>query len=489
VAYEYATWRFSHAHPGDTVYLFSPRGLLNERGALTLPPGWAESVPVRYNNMPWYKNWVRSIIIPPAAAAGTHTVSWTGGDSIPYSTAVTVTAAPAATPMTRLPLGSTAADINAAINARGNRLVRFAPGTYYVEVPIYVADPSATVTLDGEGAVRFVRVPDGSSYGERMFSLDAAHGTINARGITFKSIGYDGLIFHAFPGAFRRLDVIECVFEQCRMMQRPVDDAGTNLASVLIRRCQFRDGAGTGDLPNGSVLDWCEFHGGTFAAQHSYFNNGADRILTMNCDWDRTSRGTVTQQSSRGCLIIGCRFFNIGKGEACAGEVMLWEGPPGATIDASYNAAVSCHAYGCTGPGVSLFGNGIHHNTFWDLTLGCRENGILVAQLDAKQAAVHDNTFMVAECDGSVSLSGKSSKNSFFQVICRDLPASCGNQESHTGHNGGPNYYRQGLPFVDNSTAQDNTFTACYVAVPRGKHLVEKRPGTNAWGVVPKTAD
>jgi hypothetical protein len=113
----------------------------------------------------------------------------------------------------------------------------------------------------------------------------------------------------------------------------------------------------------------------------------------------------------------------------------------------------------------------------------------MLAQLNPKQAAIHDNTFMNVECDGGVSLAGKSSKNSFFQVVCRDLPVSSGNQESQTGHNGAPNYYRQGLPFSDNSTTQDNTFTGCFVAVPRGKHPVEKRPGTNAWNVVPKSAD
>jgi hypothetical protein len=92
---------------------------------------------------------------------------------------------------------------------------------------------------------------------------------------------------------------------------------------------------------------------------------------------------------------------------------------------------------------------------------------------------------MNVECDGSVILTGKSSKNAFFQVVCRDLPVSSGNQESHTGHNGAPNHYREGLPFIDKSTTQDNTFTACYVALPRGKHLVEKRPGINVWGTVP----
>jgi hypothetical protein len=187
-----------------------------------------------------------------------------------------------------------------------------------------------------------------------------------------------------------------------------------------------------------------------------------------------------------GCAFIGCRFFNVAKGQVNAGELILFENDgPG---EVSNNLVYGCHAYGCTGPGVSLFGAGIRGNRVENCQLDCLAWGLLVWGTHPDGPPVAGKLFAGVEAGGGVFVNGNASGNDFRGVVARAGPVSCGNQDPAVGIRGGPDNYRQGPPFVDTSTGPDNSYFGCYVADGTGKRRVEKLPGVNRWRVRDETA-
>jgi hypothetical protein len=465
--------------PGAPAAVWSPSGSLGDR-PLGLPPGWSESLPVRYDDFPYLRNFVRAVVPPGGAPAGPAT----GVMGLKAAVLKPLPAGPVAT--IRRTATAPAAAITKAL-AGGARVVRFQPGSYALETSAR-APAGADVVLDGEGLARLTRVPNGE-YGERMVCLDDGTGTVHLRGLTLRHNGYAdaggnaNLVLHGNGDhTVRNLSVEDCTVERGQLMRLGMAPGST----VTVRRCTFRRGAGTGDVPPGSWLDLCEFRGSECSTQHACFVNGASQVLVTSCDWWGTARGIVCQQAVRGCAFIGNRFFHVAQGQMNAGELVLFENDgPG---EASGNLVYGCHATGCTGPGISLFGTGIRGNRVENCQLDCLAWGVLVWGTHAGGPPITGNLFTGVEAGGGVFVAGNASGNDFRGVVARAGAVSCGNQDPSVGLQGGPDSYRQGLPFVDTSAGPDNVYFGCYVADAAGKRRVERLPGVNRWRLRDETA-
>jgi hypothetical protein len=242
--------------------------------------------------------------------------------------------------------------------------------------------------------------------------------------------------------------VEDCTVEGCQLIRA----GSVPGASCLFHRVTFRWGAGTGEFPSGSWWDQCLFDGaGAGGYPHALFLSGADRCLVTSCDVRGTARGLVVQGRVRGCLVVGNRFTGATGGAENAGEVIGLE----TQDEIAWNFFLWNHIEGCSGPGISLQGGGIHDNGFQGRRLGCRALSIYLAQNGP--APIERNFFAELECDGGVWLEGDCRANAFAGVVVRDLPGSSGNQPPFGEFYGRP-------PFVDRSGktgADANTFAGC----------------------------
>jgi hypothetical protein len=460
--------------PGTPAAVWSPSGALGDR-TMQLPAGWAESLPVRYDDFPYLKNFIRAVTPPADAATGP---AATGVMGLKAAVLKPLPTGPVAT--IRRTEAAPAAAITKAL-ANGARVVRFEPGSYALETSTR-APVGIDVVIDGEGLTRLTRVPNGE-YGERMFALDDGAGTVHLRGLTFRHLGYPNLVLHGNGDhTARNLTVEDCTVERGQLMRLGLAPG----SSVTVRRVTFRHGAGTGDLPSGSWLDLCEFRDSERSGQHACFVNGASNVLVTSCDWWGTARGIVCQGAVGGCAFIGCRFFNVARGQQNAGELILFENDgPG---EVSNNLVYGCHAVGCTGPGVSLFGAGIRGNRVENCQLDCLGWGIYLAGTHAGGSPITGNLFAGVEAGGGVFVGGNATGNDFRGVVARAGAVSCGNQDPAVGIRGGPDNYRQGPPFVDTSAAQDNTYFGCYAADGAGKRRIKKLPGLNRFDLGDETS-
>jgi hypothetical protein len=275
--------------PGAPAALWSPSGSLGDR-AMPLPPGWSESLPVRYDDFPYLRNFLRAVTPPADAVAGP-------AAGVAGLKAAVLKPLPAGRPyLIRRAETTPAAAVTKAL-AAGVRVVRFEPGSYALETSIR-APAGADVVLDGEGLTRLTRTPNGE-YGERMVCLDDGTGTVHLRGLTLRHNGYAdatgnaNLVLHGNGGHTpRNLTVEDCTVERGQLMRIGMAAGST----ATVRRITFRHGAGTGDVPSGSWLDLCEFWGSERSTQHACFVNGASEVLITSCDWWGTARGIVCQQ-------------------------------------------------------------------------------------------------------------------------------------------------------------------------------------------------
>lgn len=445
--FDLVTWR-ADARPGDTAAVWSPlrQPLLNPSSQfLELPAEWGAVNLARQQDQGFLRNWLVGIRVPPDAKPGAYEIAWKDVGGERHSVTVKVVKAPAG-PGGTIAARSTAATINKAL-AKGGTF-RLNPGYYELEDDLEIPD-GVRAELDGQGHATLARKKYGADPKERrIVGLDQGSGTISLRGLRLVGDGPGTYAMHGFPWADRRVDVTDCILENIDLSSNTL--AGGDGSSLLARRCTFRWGAGTGELPPRTWLDRCLFDGATAGGwPHACLLSGSDRCLITSNDFRSTARGVMMQATVRGCCVVGNDFSGIDGQQANGGEVMGLE----TQAEIAYNAFVYNYAKDCSGPGISFQGSGVHDNLFWGELLDCRSQSVYLAQNGA--GAIERNTILEFECAGGVWVEGNCRQNS-VAVVVRELPRSSGNQPL------AEEYYRRGL-FVDRSGG-GNDLTGCRLA-------------------------
>jgi hypothetical protein len=171
----------------------------------------------------------------------------------------------------------------------------------------------------------------------------------------------------------------------------------------------------------------------------------------MNSDSIRTVRPIVCQigEVTNG-LVASSRFWEISHADDNAGEVILFESKKGESQPGMRNNAfIQCRMQGCSGPGISLFGGGMNHNTFWDVTAHTLAGSVF---LNAESGSIHNNEFQVIEMDAGLRVQGECWGNSFNQIVARRMPLSFGNADANT-----LNYRDPDLPGNQRATFRDTS--------------------------------
>jgi hypothetical protein len=201
---------------------------------------------------------------------------------------------------------------------------------------------------------------------------------------------------------------------------------------VIVSKNEFRRGC-TGQIGSQTVYFDNDFYGHTNYGNHSFFTTGAVGSLIISNRWHGTNRGIVIQTGdTRGCVFMDITMDGIRGGQANANECVLMEAGtngeivPDSTHGIRDNAFIDAWINNCAGPGVSLYGSGMHDNVFINVDSHTDNTSLSLAAL--KGGAIGANNFENIEATGCLLLVGDVGGQSFSNVTFVEMPQLHGNQ-------------------------------------------------------------
>lgn len=447
-------WRASAVSPGGVTYLLFPKG---DGGIVvpTLPAGWQFFWPARYSaGSNWHIQWAWGIRVAASATPGDYHITTPTGAVV-----VTVLAAQSPRPVqyvTRAELASVQSYLNA------GKDIEFAPGRYLITAEYHVPDGA---TISGHGAI-LVRKFDGA-YAQRMF---VPSGGMTLEGLTLDHEGVeaDGVVYiHNFPYQAGNISVKNCTIRKGELLRG-------GPFGILVERCRFDKGL-SGQVPSGSAWIDNEFYGPTLKGQHSFFVTGSVGSLFASNRFYNTTRGMVFQTGdSVGNVAMDTLFVGVRGGEGNANECLLLEAGtngeiiPGDGAGIRDNAFIDVWINDCAGPGVVLFGSGMHDNIFWGVDAHVDNTALALVAMQG--GTIGKNLFANFQMTGALDLQGRVGGQSFSNCQFIDTPQRRGAQ--------GPfgsvlETFNRGFPIAADDVAKALTyqFSGCGI-VTNGREYV-----------------
>lgn len=386
------------ATPGSDVYAWFPKG--GPCYTPGLPPGWGFFSPaIAATNSLWHNQWAWGIRVPADAQPAGYSIPFllNGQPATEAPLSVTVLPKPAIRPLAVIPRGQSLLLTQSRLNDGFD--VELEPGVHEWSAQLNVP-PGASIR--GHGAV-IVRHPNGD-YAQRMF---VPQGGMTIDGLTLThdaSIDPSAILYlHAWPRVAGNVTVRRCTMKGGHL-------GGATQSGMLVEQCRF-ERAGTGEMDAYSV--WLEnlFTGQTRQGLHAMFDTGAGPKLICSNRFDQCTRGMVFQTGDCcGNVVIDNYFRGIRGGAGNANECILLEGGNNGDVVPSPdhgmrdNAFVGVFIDDCAGPGISLYGSGMHDNIFWDINSHVDSGSVLVSAI--RGGKIGANTFMNVEAGDSLELRG-----------------------------------------------------------------------------------
>lgn len=374
----YYTFRTHNAIPGDTVYIIFPSGMINIETGLyndgyaqipILPSGWSFHVPSKYGSggNTWYRQWNWGITVPTTANSGVYNIYFP-------TTSGTATEDPPIEVKVFPPWPTRPVKYIYRSGKTVNEVQRWLYDGWDIELssrdhiwtkPLIV--PSGA-KIFSTGA-KIIRRYEGVSATKNHTFMPS--GSMILEGLTLthdETIGWSDMehLFNStgdFYDHSPKIDVINCTIEGGALGR-------AHMANTLVKNCKFDKGV-TGQIPINSAYVDNEFYGHTNYGEHSFFCTAGSGCLIVNNQFFNTNRGIVFQTGwVYGCAVIDNHFTNIRGGEGNANEVILFEtGTDGIIIPSGANGmrenvVLQNWITNCSGPGISLYGTGMHDNYF-----------------------------------------------------------------------------------------------------------------------------
>lgn len=401
-------WRATTVKPGGFLLVWFPDG---GGGSPTLPAGWTFFWPALYAyGSDWHKQWAWGVRVPLGAAPGPYSIS------TPYgAVAVTVVAAPAARPVQWVAVGDEA---NMATYLAAGKDLQMAPGRH--DIPAQITYPPGSKVF-GDGAVLYRRF--NGDYANRMFVYN---GAFTLEGVTLDhegELGDDVVYFHQFPVPAGDVTVRDVTVRKGALMRANPD-------GFLCHRTKFDRGS-TGQIYSGAAFIDCDYYGPIHYGTHSCYSLGMEGSLMCSQRFHGTTRGLVLQSGDVvGCVFMDLHMDRIRGGEGNANENILFEGAGtvGPTTGSRHNAFVDIFQTNGAGPGVSLFGSGMHDNHFWNVDAGVDTPSISLVGFGGN---IGPNDWNNVQATGAVKIYGTVSAQAFESLQFLDRTQMRGNQGAY----------------------------------------------------------
>jgi hypothetical protein len=407
---EIQSCRADSAYPGATIYFWFPKGGENFISP-KLPTGWTLFEPANIGgSIPtWYRQWAWGVRVPKSASPGPYEI--TAGTA---AIAVTVVPAPRFPRLVKVPPGES---ISAALQRSTN--LELLPGIHPVRSPLECRD--GTIIRSAGAVLERHRDVNPSVYMHQMF---APRGALHLDGLilTHDSDLQSGEVtyLHKWPREGREHVTVRNCIIRGGLLGKSTE------ANMVVESCRFERGM-SGQVASGSVWIQNDFVGQTRRGEHQFFNTGASSLLMCSNRWHHTNRGIVFQTGDcRNSVVIESYFYAIHGGENNASECILLEGgtgnppvPAEGERGMRHNTFIDSWLIDCAGPGVSLFGSGMHHNQFLNTRANVETQGISLTCTGSPAASMDANEFHNTLTTGTVRLQGDVGKLLFgnLQVV------------------------------------------------------------------------
>lgn len=394
-----------------------------------------------------YSQWAWGIEIGLTVVPGTYTIATVANTPL----TITVVPAPATRPVSYVPAGTQVGGVQALLDNGAD--VELLPGLYAWATSLRPPDGS---TLRSAGAT-IVALPN-VQYGNRLFEPQGAF-TLEGVTLTSPSERLLPVYIHTSAVPFTgRITVRRCTLRRGVLARL----AGSEL---LVEDCTFINA--TAEVPSRSVFRGNLFQGPNAYGVHPWFNTGADGCLCVTNRWQQTSRGMVFQTGDAcGTVAIENYFTGIRGGQLNANEVILMEAGvngdkvPSGTTGIHHHTFVKTYITDCAGPGISLFGSGMHDNWWYESEIRTDAASLSLVALNGGAMGITgvDNI----EVSGALTFTGKVGqfKASSLHVI-ETLPRHGGDAGSY------PAIYQgrlEGYPITADAIARATAqfqFTGC----------------------------
>lgn len=363
--------------PGERCWFWGRDGDVGEMGDGTVPTlrdGWTFSYPARYNaNQSWNYQWAWQLTVASDEEAGSYDIAVpTAGENV----TVTVVAAPTARPVRYANTPNWQSIQNWLLDGYD---IELAPRVYEADCPLIVP---ANARIFSPGGAKIVRVAQGSNPQSvpdtGVLHIFRPKGNMTLEGLT---LDYDPNIPDPYtghtiirwgtkhgselsdgPSTTANITVRDCVIRRGNL-----GASYGSLYNVLVERCVF-DECSTGIISRNAVYLNNRFIGHTRHSIHACFISDPQGVLLASNTWERTNRGIVCQSNTGyGVMSLDNHFCSIRGGENNANEVILIEGgTSGGNIDPTgtngwYDCTfIDTFISDCVGPGVSIYGTGMH---------------------------------------------------------------------------------------------------------------------------------
>lgn len=458
--------RAEAAYPGDKIFFWFLNGGSSYMTPV-LPTGWTlDSPSVKGYGSLWHKQWAWEVTIPENESNGDYNIT-AGAETIP----VTVVTRPVIGQVVRVAPGG---NIQAALN-RGTNNVELLPGVHRISSPITVPDGAH---IFGTYGTLIERWKDSNPSNQEHNPCFLVSGAFTLEGITLthasnlKSDSCRYLWSSTWDTNTKRVTVSRCYLRGGRL-------GFASAANMLVEDCIF-DKATSDNLASGAVWLRNTFKGAT-RGQHPVFTfSSTSSLLLASNRFYGTVRGMVFQgPNTRNSMIMDSHFDGIWGGNNNANECILFESGTGAAITPSgengarNNTFVDTYIINSAGPGISLYGSGMHDNLFWNNTLICDSYGIILNPVATTGTPQIDNTsFTNTVTSGAIKMIQDVGDVSFENLSILERVQSHGNQDPQISVIEARN---QGFPFtLDDATKASNkiAFSNAYYNSFRGREQI-----------------
>lgn len=422
--------RADSVQPGGRAWFWFPKGMQSHDPAgyqwntpVTVPSGWRWTGLGRtMEQMNWAWQWGFCVHVPADAAPGVYELP-TGLPNEPPLT-VTVVASPAKRPLFRATPSDTQAEIQSRLYAGYD--IELLPGLYVWDATLDVPDGASIVSA---GAKLVRRWNGDAAFFKRLFH---PLGSFTLKGVTLthdESIPADGFenicYIHAYPFPAGQLTVEDVTVLRGSLL------ASWGQRGAVIERCHFPRSS-LGHVPHNGIVYDCDWKGRASSGQHALIADSASDFLLLSLRFDDTTRGVIFQNHHVSCAaVIDVTLTRIIAGDGHgAGECILLETPWGAAnpphTSMHDNLFLFIRITDSSGPGISLFGDGIRGMIFHDIDNGA-EQSLLLASI-SPTGVLGANDFINMECRGWIGIFGNQEPQTFTNVSIIQHPPARGNQ-------------------------------------------------------------
>jgi len=459
---QYST-RLRTVEPGGKCHVWFPQNVAGPSGRgyiPKLPVGWTYAYPGTYGRgwSEWHRGWAWEIQVARDAQPGAYALDFMDqGQPVPGLTPIVVTVcAPAPKRRLKRLMSATTADLQFYLD-QGYDL-ELGPFEFVITTPLQVPDGARICST---GAARLVRTADRHPENHPHHEMFIPEGRFTLERVILTHDGTmpaEPLYLHKWPRdtspTCPNVTVTQCVIERGYLGK-------ATESNMAVERCRFA-GGGTGITPLNGRYDYCEFTGTSPDQSHRFLCWGANGLLLTNNRFAGTSRGFVFQTGDVvGAALLDNYCTGIRGGSGNANECLLFEagtGSPIACDDAHgcrNNLVVDLWINDCAGPGVSLYGSGMHDNQFWGVDAHTDNSSLYVIAIGDGQ--ITRNQFHNWQCTGGVVFHGDVGQVTFGNMQLLESQQRRGNQ--------GPfapviRHFNEHYPFdLDEEARQTGVFT------------------------------